>query len=199
MLHVNREALVSQREVGNDPARAAAALRAALREQPDVLVIEGVATPEVAQLTIDAASQERLVIASVEAASAASALTRLLELVPADHRQSTRASMARSFRGAVAQVLLKKSGGGLIAAREVLLATGPVARVLAEGQLGQLPVTIDGGRTHGMVSFTDALAGFVRSGAVDVREAFRKAPDRDHLLETLKRDGIDTSVVDRLA
>jgi twitching motility protein PilT len=107
--------------------------------------------------------------------------------------------MAESFRGALAQVLLKKVGGGLVAAREVLLATAPVTRVIGEGQLAQLPLTLEGGRKHGMVSFNDAIIDFVRAGTVDVREAFRKAPDRDRLLESLKRNGIDTSAVERLA
>ena len=71
--------------------------------------------------------------------------------------------MAESFRGAVAQVLLKKAGGGLVAAREVLLATAPVTRVIGEGQLGQLPLTLESGRKHGMVSFTDALVDYVRA------------------------------------
>lgn len=99
----------------------------------------------------------------------------------------------------MAQVLLKKAGGGLIAAREVLLATAPVTRVLVEGQLGQLPLALESGRKHGMVSFTDALTDYVRAGTVDVREAFRKTPDRNRLLDSLKREGIDTSVVERLA
>jgi twitching motility protein PilT len=107
--------------------------------------------------------------------------------------------MAESFRGAVGQVLLKKTGGGLVAAREVLLATAPVTRVIGEGQLGQLTHALESGRKHGMVSFTDTLVSYVRSGAVDVREAFRKAPDRNQLLAGLKREGVDTSVVERLA
>jgi twitching motility protein PilT len=114
-------------------------------------------------------------------------------------RKAVQNAMAESFRGAVAQVLLKKTGGGLVAAREVLLATAPVTRVIGEGQLAQLPLALDSGRKYGMVSFTDALVAFVRAGTVDVREAFRKAPDRNRLLEALKRDGIDTSVVERLA
>jgi twitching motility protein PilT len=107
--------------------------------------------------------------------------------------------MGESFRGAVAQVLLKKAGGGLVAAREVLLATAPVTRLISEGQLGQLPLTMESGRKHGMVSFNDAIIDFVRAGTVDVREAFRKAPDRARLLDNLKRNGIDTSAVERLA
>jgi twitching motility protein PilT len=114
-------------------------------------------------------------------------------------RTAVQNAMAESFRGAVAQVLLKKTGGGLIAAREVLLATAPVTRVIGEGQLGQLPHAIENGRKHGMVSFSEALVDFVRAGSVDVREAFRKAPDRDRLIAGLKREGVDTSLVERLA
>jgi Tfp pilus assembly pilus retraction ATPase PilT len=80
-----------------------------------------------------------------------------------------------------------------------LLATAPVTRVIGEGQLGQLPLTLESGRKHGMASFTDALIEYVATGTVDVREAFRKAPDRERLLEGLKRSGIDTSAVERLA
>ena len=135
----------------------------------------------------------------ITAPSTADAVARFVELAPPEMRKAVQSAMAESFRGAVAQVLLKKAGGGLVAAREVLLATAPVTRVIGEGQLGQLPLTLESGRKHGMVSFTETLADFVRSGTVDVREAFRKAPDRPRLLEKLKRDGIDTTVVERLA
>ncbi len=199
LLHDHKQGLISQREIRGGPEDLLSATRLALRENPGVLVIDDPLSPHMIPLLLTAAADGVLVFVAMTAASASDAVARFVDLAPPETRRAVLSAMAESFRGAVAQVLLKKSGGGLIAAREVLLATGPVARVLAEGQLGQLPVTIDGGRTHGMVSFTDALAGFVRSGAVDVREAFRKAPDRDHLLETLKRDGIDTSVVDRLA
>ena len=94
---------------------------------------------------------------------------------------------------------MKKSGGGRVAAREVLLATAAVVRVISDGSSGQLQAALEGGRKHGMVPLADALVGLVHSGVVDVREAFRKSPDRDRLLAGLKREGIDTSVVERLA
>jgi twitching motility protein PilT len=140
-----------------------------------------------------------LIFVSITAPSTTDAVQRFIELAPPEMRKAVQNSMAESFRGAVGQVLLKKVGGGLVAAREVLLATAPVTRVIGEGQLGQLPLALESGRKHGMVSFTDALADNVRSGIVDVREAFRKAPDRTRLLEHLKHDGVDTSVVERLA
>ena len=113
-------------------------------------------------------------------------------------RKAVQNAMAESFRGAVGQALLKKVGGGLLAAREVLLASGPATRIISEGQFGQLPAALDSGRKYGMVSFNDVLVDLVRAGTVDVREAFRKAPDRERLLESLKGSGVDTSVVERL-
>ena len=124
---------------------------------------------------------------SITAPSTADAVQRVIEVAPQEVRKAVQSATAEAFRGAIAQVLLKKAGGGLIAAREVLLATAPVSRVISEDQLGQLPLALESGRKHGMVSFTDALVDLVRSGTVDVREAFRKTPDRDRLLEHLKR------------
>ena len=90
-------------------------------------------------------------------------------------------------------MLLKKNGGGRVAAREVLLNTPAVQSLLAEGKTSQLPLAIEGGRVHGMMPLNDALVGFVQSGVVDVREAYRRAVDRTGFLALLKRQGLDTS------
>jgi twitching motility protein PilT len=108
-------------------------------------------------------------------------------------------SAAETLRGVVAQALLRKSGGGRIAARELLLNTPSVAALIAEGKIGQLQPAIESGRKYGMVPMNDALLAFVQSGAVDAREAYRKAYDRMAFLEQLRREGIDTSFVERLA
>jgi Tfp pilus assembly pilus retraction ATPase PilT len=196
VLHVNREALVSQREVGLDPARAVAAARSALREQPDVLVIESLANGELAQLAVEA-SQDRLVIASIDAVSAAAAVQRLIELVPAEQRQHAREQLARCFRGAVAQLLLRKSTGGRVAARELLTGTRAVARVLLDGDLSRLPDQLEAGGATGLAPLTDTLVDYVRLGTVDVREAVRKAPDADRLVARLKSAGADLSALER--
>ncbi len=197
--HDHRQGLISQREIRGGPDDLLNATRSALRENPGVLVVDDLVSPQMVPLLLTAAADGLLVFVSITAASTADAVARFVELAPPETRKAVLNAMAECFRGAVAQVLLKKAGGGQVAAREVLLATGPVMRALGDGQLAQLPATIDGGRKYGMVSFTDTLAEFVRTGAVDVREAFRKAPERERLLEALKRDGIDTSVVERLA
>jgi twitching motility protein PilT len=199
LVHDHRLALVSQREIRGGADESLVAARAALRESPDVLVVDDLVSPHMVPLLLTAASEGLLIFVSITAPSTADAVERFVELAPPEMRKAVQSAMAESFRGAVAQVLLKKAGGGLVAARELLLATAPVTRVIDEGQLGQLPLTLEGGRKHGMVSFTDALTDYVRAGTVDVREAFRKTPDRSRLLEILKRDGVDTSAIERLA
>ncbi len=199
LVHDHKSALVSQREIRGGADETVAAARAALRENPDVLVVDDLLSPHMVPLLLTAASEGLLVFVSITAPSTPDAVQRFIELAPPEMRKGVQNATAESFRGAIAQVLLKKVGGGLVAAREVLLATAPVTRVISEGQLAQLPLALESGRKHGMVSFTDALADFVRSGTVDVREAFRKTPDRERLLEHLKRDGVDTSAVERLA
>jgi twitching motility protein PilT len=199
LVHDNKSALISQREIRGGADDSVAATRAALRENPDVLVVDDLVAPPMLPLLLTAASEGLLVFVSMTAPSTANAVQRFVELAPPEMRKAVENAMAESFRGAVAQVLLKKAGGGLVAAREVLLATAPVTRVISEGQLGQLPLTLENGHKHGMVSFTDVLTEYVRGGTVDLREAFRKAPDRNRLIELLKREGVDTSVVERLA
>jgi twitching motility protein PilT len=150
-------------------------------------------------VALDAAGAGQLVIGGFPAHSATSAVDRIIDLYPPEHRRQVQLSLALNLRGVVAQVLLRKNTGGRVAAREVLLNTPAVASVLAEGKTSQLPLTIEGGRRQGMVPMNDALVGFVQSGVVDVREAYRRAADRAGFLALLKRQGVDTSVIERYA
>jgi twitching motility protein PilT len=198
-LHENRKAIVSQREVRDEPDVMLAMARAALRENPDVLVIDDLKTPELAAVALDAARSGHLVIATMTAPTTSAALGRLIDSAPVDRQAQVALALSESLRGAVAQVLLRKSGGGRVAAREVLLNTPSVAALVAEGKVAQLPLAIDSGRKCGCVPMNDALLAFVQSGAVDAREAYRKAHDRAAFVEQLRREGIDTSFVERLA
>ncbi|HQZ38818.1 MAG TPA: ATPase, T2SS/T4P/T4SS family [Vicinamibacterales bacterium] len=197
-LHENHHALVSQREAGTDDARLIAAVRGALRENPDVIVIEDADSTGLAALALDAAREERLVIVSIEATSAAAAVQRLIELLPAEARTAGRATLSRVFRGAIAQLLVRKATGGRVAAREQLSATREVSAVIREAEETDLAAALEA-RREGSPPLVDVLARYVRDGAVDVREAFRKAPDQDRLLAALRAEGVDTTPVDRLA
>jgi twitching motility protein PilT len=199
VVHESRSSLVSQREVRGDTDALLAALRAALRENPDVLVIEDLRAHDVVAEALEAASSGHLVIGGLAAHSATTALERIVDQMPPERRNGVQALLAEALRGVVAQVLLRKTGGGRVAARELLLSSASVSQLIAEGKLAQVPLAMESGRRIGMVPLTDALVAFVQSGAVDVREAWRKAADRAALLKALKREGIDTSFAERLA
>jgi twitching motility protein PilT len=168
-VHESILSLVSQREVRGDNAEWIAAARAALRETPDVLVIEDLRSPEVATLALDTAQSGHLVIGALTAHTTAEAVDRIINQTPLERRPKIQLGLAEALRGVVGQVLLRKSGGGRVAARELLLNTSAVANLIAEGKTSQLPMAIDGGRKHGMVSLNDALASFVQGGIVDSR------------------------------
>jgi twitching motility protein PilT len=198
-VHENRRAMVSQREARGEPDAMLTGARAALRENPDVLVIDDLKTPDLVAVALDAAESGHLVIGAVTAHTTSAAIGRLVETAPYDKQTQVALSLSEALRGAVAQVLLRKSGGGRVAARELLFNMPSVGALIAEGKIGQLPLAIDSGRKYGMVPMNDVLLAFVQSGAVDPREAYRKAYDRVAFLDLLKREGIDTSFVERLA
>jgi twitching motility protein PilT len=198
-VHESRRSFISQRETRGDAEFAASVARAALREDPDVMMIEDLKSADLVMAAIEAAESGRLVLASVPAASTIGALERMIDVIPADRRAKMRASIATSLRGVVSQVLLRKVTGGRVAAREILLNTPAVSTLVLEGKMFQLPVALDSGRRHGMVPLTDSLSSFVREGTVNAGEAYRKALDRAALIAALKRDGVDTSFAERLA
>ncbi len=199
VVHERALSFISQREAHGGADEMLELARAALREDPDVLVLESVRSADLMMLALDAAASGRLVICGFPAHSATGAVDGIIDLFPPEARHQVQMALAQNLRGVIVQVLLNKSGGGRLAARELLLNTPAVASVIAEGKTSQLPLVIEGGRKHGMVPLNDALAGFVQSGAVDLREAFQRSQDRAGFLATLQRQGIDTSSVERFA
>ncbi len=198
-VHENRLSLVSQRELRGDADELLKAAQTALRENPDVLVLEELRSPGIVELAIEAAQSGRLVIGAVTAHTTVEALERIIDQTPPDRRPKVQMGLAESLRGVVAQVLVRKTGGGRVAAREVLLNNGAVASAIVEGRTSQLPAAIESGRRRGMVPLNDALATFVQSRVVDAREAYRHAADRQGLLARLEQQGADTSFLERLA
>jgi twitching motility protein PilT len=192
-VHDRVGSFVSQRESrGGLPAMLEVA-QAALREDPDVLVLEEVRSTALMNVALDAAAAGQLVIGGFPAHSASDAIDRIIDLYPPEQRRQVQLALAQNLRGAIGQVLLRKSGGGRIAARELLLNTPAVASVLAEGKTSQLPLAIEGGRKHGMAPLNDSLVALVQGGIVSAGEAYRHASDRAGFLAFLNRQGIDTS------
>jgi twitching motility protein PilT len=199
ILHARGSSFISQREVrGNDDELLAAA-RGALREDPDVLMIEDLRTGGLMNVALEAAASGHLVVGGFSAHTATGAIDRIIDLYAPEYRRQVQFALADSLRGVIVQVLLKKIGGGRLPAREVLLNTPAVSSVIAEGKTSQLPMAIEGGRRYGMMPLNDALVGLVRSGSVEARDAYRQSTDRPGFLAALNREGIDTSFVERLA
>jgi len=197
-VHESRRSFVSQREIPGGDEAVVSAVRSALREDPDVLFIGELSSADIAAVALEAVESGRLVVASLPAPSTVAAVDRLLELLPGD-RSNARASMAASLRAVVAEVLVGRTRGGRVAAREVLLNTAAVAGLIEEAKTDQLPVAIENGRRHGMMPLNDVLAGLVREGTVHVSEAYRKAFDKDSLLAALRQEGVDTSFAEKIA
>ncbi|MGH9370233.1 MAG: ATPase, T2SS/T4P/T4SS family, partial [Vicinamibacterales bacterium] len=195
-VHENRTSFVSQREARED-GTFMEAVRAGMREGPDVLVIDGVMNPEVASAALHAAANG-LVVASVTAPATSAALERFVSFFGND-AASARAMVGEHLRGVVTQALLRKTGGGRAAAREVLVNVPSVASLVANAQFDQLPGVLNSGRRVGMVPLNDALLGLVQSGALDVRQAFRKSPDQNELVGMLNQAGFDTTFAERLS
>jgi twitching motility protein PilT len=199
VVHDRGSSFVSQREVRGDDEALLAAARSALRENPDVLVIEDLRTAGLINVALDASSSGHLVIGAVSAHTAAEAIDRVIDLYGPDDRARMQLALAQALRGVVVQRLLKKNGGGRVAARELLLNTPAVASVIAEGKTSQLPRAIEGGRREGMIPLNDALASLVQQNMVDAGQAYRHSSDRQGLLAVLKHHGIDTSALERFA
>ena len=199
VVHDQGTSFVSQREVGNIGDAIDGLAAAALREDPDVLVIESMRSAAVVSVALEAAASGRLVIGGFQASDSATTIDHIVNLFPSEQRRQVQVGLAENLRGIVAQVPVRKTTGGRLPAREVLLSTPAVASAIAEGRTAQLPAAIEAGRRHGMVSLNDSLAGLVQSGAVDAREAYRHAADRAGLLSTLKRLGLDTTAIERMA
>jgi twitching motility protein PilT len=197
-VHENKRSFISQREVRGTAEAVAAAARAASREEPDVLVIEDLRTPELAGLALEAAEAGRLVFASLPADSSVAAVERFIEAFPADRREKARTALAATLRGVISQVLLRRLRGGRVAAREVLINTPEVATRIAEGKTAELSQTLEAGRKYGMMPFAESLAALVREGTVHPSHAFRKAPDREQFLAALRRDGVDVAIAEQL-
>ncbi len=169
--HDHARSIVSQREIGTDSTSFARALRSALREDPDVLLVGEMRDPESIQTTLSIAETGHLVLATLHTNDAAQAVDRIIDIFDADRQAQIRVQLAATLVGVVAQRLVRKVDGGRIAAFEVLLTNTAVANLIREGKTEQLRNVISTGQRAGMVTLEAALADLVRSGAISHEEA----------------------------
>lgn len=175
MVHHSNNCLVNQREVHRHTRSFSAALRSALREDPDVIMVGELRDLETIRLALTAAETGHLVFATLHTSSAAKTIDRIIDVFPGDEKAMVRAMLSESLQVVIAQVLLKRPGGGRVAAHEVLIATAAVRNLIREGKVSQIYSTMQTGGNLGMQTLDDALAQLVAHHAVDRADAESKA------------------------
>lgn len=165
-IHTSRRSLVSQREVGRDTADFASALRAALREDPDVLLVGELRDLETMRLALAAAETGHLVLGTLHARGSASAMDRFVGVFPQGERDLVRTSLAASLAAVVCQRLLPRAGGGRVAAHEVLVATPAVRNLIRESRLSQIESAIQTGQAWGMQTFAQGVERLAAQGLI---------------------------------
>jgi twitching motility protein PilT len=194
-VHDNKKCLINQREVHTHTESFKDALRAALREDPDILLVGEMRDLETVAIAIETAETGHLVFGTLHTTTAASTVDRVIDQFPTDRQAQIRIMLSESLRGVIAQTLCKKIGGGRVAALEVLIVTSAVSNLIREGKTFQLPSMMQVGKAQGMVSLNDALMDLVTRKLVEPQEAYAKSVDKPGFEGLLKRAGIDTKFI----
>jgi twitching motility protein PilT len=188
--HENQKCLVNQREVHNHTDSFKDALRAALREDPDILLVGEMRDLETISIAIETAETGHLVFGTLHTTTAASTIDRIIDQFPADRQQQIRVMLSESLKGVIAQTLLPKKGGGRVAALEILIVTPAISNLIREGKTFQIPSAMQTGKAQGMVMLNDALFALVQKGIVEPRDAYIKAVDKTGFEALLNRSGL---------
>ncbi len=177
-VHTSRKCLINQREIHRDTHGFNQALRAALREDPDIILVGEMRDIETIRLALTAAETGHLVFATLHTSSAAKTIDRIIDVFPAGEKSMVRSMLSESLRAVIAQTLMKRIGGGRIAAHEIMLATPAIRNLIREDKVAQMYSAIQTGQNVGMHTLDQYLEGLVARGIVARNEAMRKAVDR---------------------
>jgi twitching motility protein PilT len=180
-VHAPRRCLISQREVGSQTKSFNAALRSALREDPDVILVGELRDLETTSLALTAAETGHLVFATLHTASAPKTIDRIIDVFPHEQQAQVRVMLAESLLGVVAQMLVKKRGGGRVGAVEILIGTPAVRNLIREGKTHQVLSTMQVGQKVGMQTMEATLASLVAQGIVSLGEARSRMPGSEVL------------------
>ena len=178
-IYKSQRSLVNQREVYRDTSSFSSALRAALRGDPDVILIGEMRDLETIRLALSAAETGHLVLATLHTSSAAKAANRIVDVFPAKEKDLIRTLLAESLQAVIAQCLLKKKGGGRVAAHEIMLGTTAIRHLIRENKTAQIPSVIQTGQALGMKTLEQDLERLVREGVIS-RERVQKSRSSIH-------------------
>ena len=188
-VHKSKKSVFSQREVGTDTESFGAALRAAIRQDADVILVGEMRDLETISLAVTAAEMGALVFGTLHTNGAANTIDRLIDAFPAEEQAQIRTTLAESIAGIVSQLLLKTADGqGRVAVNEILLKTPGLANIVREGNTPMLTSVIQGGRAQGMQLMDDALMTLVEQKRITPRDAYMKATNKARFEPLVKED-----------
>ena len=192
-VHPSKKCVITQRQVGVHTGSFKSALRAALREDPDIILVGELRDLETVAIAIETAETGHLVFGTLHTTTAAGTIDRIIDQFPADRQAQIRVMLAESLKGVISQTLCKKIGGGRVAAREVLLSIPAVTNLIREGKTFQIPTVMQTSKRLGMVTLNDALMELVDGKLIEPAEGYSKAVDKVMYVNSLKSRGLDTS------
>jgi twitching motility protein PilT len=171
--HKSEKSLINHREVGTDTSSFARALKSALREDPDVILVGEMRDYETISLALTAAETGHLVFATLHSNSASKTIDRIIDVFPTGDKEMVRSMLASSLQGVIAQTLLRKVGGGRVGAFEILVGTNAVRNLIRENQIPQMYSMMQTGARYGMVTMQDSIEDLLEAGIIDKDEARR--------------------------
>ncbi|HUX82009.1 MAG TPA: type IV pilus twitching motility protein PilT [Halothiobacillus sp.] len=177
-VHQSKKCLINQREVHRDTHSFNAALRSALREDPDVVLVGEMRDLETIRLALTAAETGHLVFGTLHTSSAAKTIDRIVDVFPAAEKDMVRAMLSESLRAVISQTLLKKIGGGRIAAHEIMLGSPAIRNLIRENKIAQMYSAIQTGQTQGMQTLDQNLLQLVKRGLIAKDEARARAQNK---------------------
>ena len=177
-LHVSKKCLINQREVHRDTHGFNQALRSALREDPDVILVGEMRDIETIRLALTAAETGHVVFATLHTSSAPKTIDRVIDVFPAGEKAMVRSMLSESLRAVIAQTLLKRINGGRVAAHEIMIATPAIRNLIREDKVAQMYSSIQTGNNVGMCTLDQSLEELVRRGVIAKQEAARRAVNR---------------------
>ncbi|MGH9140996.1 MAG: type IV pilus twitching motility protein PilT [Vicinamibacterales bacterium] len=192
-VHENKSCAINQREVHNHTDSFKAALRAALREDPDIILVGELRDLETVAIAIETAETGHLVFGTLHTSTAASTVDRVIDQFPADRQAQIRVMLSESLKGVISQTLCKKIGGGRVAALEILIVTSAISNLIREAKTFQIQSMMQVGKAIGMVTLNDALMDLVTKKLIAPEEGYAKAIDKAGMETAMKRVGIDPS------
>jgi len=185
-VHESKSCLVTHRQVGLHTRSFKSGLRAALREDPDVILIGELRDLETVEIAIETAETGHLVFGTLHTTTAASTIDRIIDQFPSDRQSQIRVMLSESLRGVIAQTLCRASQGGRVAARETLITTTAVSNLIREGKTFQIPSIIQTNRKLGMITLNDALIELEEKKRITIEEAYLRSVDKTSLAAALK-------------